>query len=128
MLVELGEHYGVIAGVDHHRHVGMVLGGGADHGGAADVDVFDASRKIGALRDRCFKRIKADDEEIDRPDAMRTHGRGVLLIIPHSQQAAVHFGVKRLHPTIHHFGETGQLGNVEYGKPSVRQRFAGAAG
>ena len=32
----------VIAGVHHHGDVRVVLGGGADHGGAADVDVLDS--------------------------------------------------------------------------------------
>ena len=32
----------VVGGVHHNRHVLVVLGGGADHGGAADVNVLNS--------------------------------------------------------------------------------------
>ncbi len=39
---EFREQRGVVAGIDQHRDVVVVLGGGADHGRAADIDVLDA--------------------------------------------------------------------------------------
>ena len=43
---ELGEHHRIVAGIDDDRDIGVILGGGADHGRAADVDVPRAGRKI----------------------------------------------------------------------------------
>ena len=128
VLPKLGQHDGVVRGIDHDRHVGMVLGRGADHGGTADVDVLDAGFEIGALGDGCFERIEADDEEIDRRDAVRTHGGGVIRVVADGEQAAMDLGMQRLHPAVHHFGEAGHLGDFEHGKAGVRQRLARAPG
>jgi hypothetical protein len=38
---QLGKEGGVVGGVNHHGHILMVLGGGTDHGRAANVDVLD---------------------------------------------------------------------------------------
>ena len=48
---ELGEHFLVVGGFDHHGDVGVVLGGGADHRRPADVDVLDAVVERGAFGD-----------------------------------------------------------------------------
>ena len=40
-LAQLGEHGLVVGGVDDDGGEGAVLGGGADHRGAADIDVLD---------------------------------------------------------------------------------------
>ncbi len=128
VLPELCQHDRIVAGIDHDRDVGVILGRGADHGRAADVDILDAGFEIGALRDRCLERIEADDEEIDRADAVRAHRGGVIRVVAHREQAAMHLGMQRLHPAVHHFGKAGQLGHVEDGKARVRQRFASAAG
>ena len=69
---KLGEQRGVVLGLDHHRDIGVVLGGGADHRRPADVDVLDAVVVAGALRDRRLERIEVDHQEIDRPDAVRS--------------------------------------------------------
>ncbi len=106
----------------------MVLGRRADHGGSADVDVLDAGVEVCAPRHCCFERIEADDEEIDRLDAVRAHCGIVMLIVPQGQQAAVHFGMQGLHSTVHHLRKAGQLGNVAHAEPSLGQRLASAAG
>ena len=118
----------IVAGIDHDRHVGVVLGGGADHGGAADVDVLDAGLEVGALRDRRLERIEVDDQEIDRPDAVCAHRRGVVLVVADREQAAMHLGMQRLHAAVHHLGKAGELGDVEHGEAGIGQRLAGAAG
>ena len=97
----------------------MVLGRRADHGGPADVDVLDAGVEVCALRHCCFERIQADDEEIDRLDAVRTHCGVMMLIVAQRQQAAVHLGMKGFHSTVHHLRKAGQLGNVEHAQPSL---------
>src|SRR6266849_4366446 len=39
---QLGDQVRVVFGSDDDGNVGVVLGGGPDHGGAADIDVLDA--------------------------------------------------------------------------------------
>ena len=62
---------GVVGRIDQHRHVGMVLGRGAQHRRPADVDVLDRF-VIGAVgpRDRRGERIEIDDQQVDRLDAV----------------------------------------------------------
>ena len=125
---EFGEHLFVVGGLDHDRHVGMVLGGGADHRRPADVDVLDAIVVGGAFGDGGLERIKVHHQEIDRLDAVLLHRRGVLLVGADAQQAAMHFRVQGLDPAIHHFRKTGQLGDVDHLEAGIFQRLGGAAG
>ena len=106
VLGELGEHGGVVGGLDHDRDVGVVLGGGADHRRAADVDVLDAVVESRALRDGRLERIEIDHQQIDRPDAVRVHRGGVLRVVADRQQAAMHLRVQRLDPAVHHLRES----------------------
>src|SRR5215510_7569847 len=55
VLPELCQHDRIVAGIDHDRHLGVILGGGADHGGTADVDILDAGFEIGALCHGCLE-------------------------------------------------------------------------
>jgi hypothetical protein len=45
---QLAQQLVVVGRVHHHGHVGMVLGGGTDHGGPADVDVLHRHLSAGA--------------------------------------------------------------------------------
>ncbi len=58
-------------GTGQDRDVGVVLGGRADQGRAADVDVFD---RVGEGRvgsgDRGLERIKVDDDQVDRQEPL----------------------------------------------------------
>jgi hypothetical protein len=128
MLAQFRQHGRIVTRIDDDRHVGVVLGRGADHGRAADVDVLDAGLEVGALGDGCFERIEADDEEVDGSNAVRAHRGGVIVIVAHGEQATVHLGMQRLHAAVHHFGKAGQLRDFEHRQPGVRQRLAGAAG
>ena len=106
----------------------MVLGGGADHGRSADVDVLDAFLERGALRDGRLERIEVHHQQIDRLDAVLLHRSGVLFVGADRQQPAMHFRMQRLDPAIHHFGEAGQLGDVDHLQPGIFQRLGRAAG
>ena len=128
MLPEFGQHHGVVARFDHHGDIGVVLGRGADHGGAADVDILDARLEIGVARDRRLERIEIDHEEIDRPDAVRAHGCGVIGIVADREQPAMDRGMQRLDPAVHHFRKAGEIGDVEHGQAGLRQRLARTAG
>ena len=128
MQSEFGQHLLVVGGLDHHGHVGVVLGGGADHGRPADVDVLDAILEGGAFGDGRLERIEVHHQEIDRLDAVLFHRRGVLFVGADRQQAAVHFRMQRLDAAVHHFGKAGQFGDVDHLQPGLFQRLGGAAG
>ena len=106
----------------------MVLRGCADHRRTADVDILDAVFVTGAFVDGRFERVEVDDEQVDRRDAMRLHRVGMFLVAADREQAAMHLGVQRLDPAVHHFGKPGQLGDVFDLQPGRRDRLRGAAG
>ena len=83
----------------------MVLGGGADHGRAADVDVLDAVVEGGAAATVCFERIEIDDQEIDGGDLVLLRLRHVLGVAAHSEQAAVNLGMQGLDAAVDDFGK-----------------------
>ena len=128
MLRHFAEHFFVVGRLHHHRDVGVVLGGGADHGRSADVDVLDAIVVGRAVGDGGLERVEVHHQQVDRLNAVLLHRLGVFGIGADRQQPAVHLRMQRLHPSVHHFRKAGELGNVGDGKPGVIQRLGGAAG
>src|SRR5690606_15861055 len=104
------EDAGVIAGVDHDGDVLVVLGGGANHGRAADIDVLDGVRQ-GAARPGHSggERVEVDRHQVDRVDAVFGHHRAVLVTA--TEDATVDLRVQGLHPAVHHFREAGVVGH-----------------
>jgi hypothetical protein len=72
-----------------------------------------APHKISAaLRHGGLEGVEVDHQEIDRPDAVRVDRRSVFLVVTDRQQPAMHLGMQRLDPAVHHLGKTGQLRDV----------------
>jgi hypothetical protein len=117
MPAELFQHRGVVVRVDEHGDIGMVLGGRADHGLPADIDILDARGKIRAARGRVLERIEVDDHHIDRTYPVRLQGFSVRGIAANREQPAVHRRMQGLDAAVHHLGEAGQLGNVDDCEP-----------
>jgi hypothetical protein len=90
----------------------VVFGSGADHGGAADIDVLHDRLKIGAARDGGLERIEIDHEQIDAFDPVRPHGMSVARLVAIPEKRAMDFRVQRLDPAIHDFREAGDVRNV----------------
>ncbi len=107
----------------------MVLGGGAQHRGAADVDLLDRLR-IGDLgpRDRLAKRIEVHGNEVDRRDAVLGEVGAVARMVAPRQQAAVHRGVQRLEAALHHLGHARDPVHGQDRNPRLPQRLGRAAG
>ena len=124
----LGEQARVVGDVDDHGDVGVVLGRGADHRRAADVDVLDHLVERRRATQRVLERIEIDDQQIDRRDAVGDHRRLVGGLAADRQQAAVDARMQRLQPAVHHLGKSGQLGDVDDLEAGLRQRRGGAAG
>ena len=114
------EHRGIVGGVGDDGDIGVVLGRGADHRRAADVDVLDDRRVVGAGAADLLERVEVDDDEIDRLDAVIVHRLGVLGVVAHAEQAAMHRRVQRLDAAVHDLGKAGELGDVA--APAGRRR------
>ena len=100
--LQLFEDEGVVVGVAHDRHAIVILGRGAQHAGAANVDVLDQLFEGHAgLGQRLLEGVQIHDHQVDGlgTDAFEI---GVVGTRP-SEQRAVHAGVQRLDSTIHHF-------------------------
>ena len=96
----------IVVRIDNYCYASMVLGRRADHRRAADIDVLDRGRVVRAAGDGRFEGVEIDDQEVDARDAMGLHRREMLGIVPQCQKPAMDLGVKRLHPSIHHFRKT----------------------
>jgi len=90
----------------------VVLGGAANQGRAADVDVLHARFEIGAARDRVLERVKIDDQKVDRCDVVHRHGQLVLLVVAPRQQPAMDHRVQGLDAAVHDLGEAGMVRNL----------------
>ena len=111
-----------------HSNVVKILGSGADHGRSADVDVFDQLLECHAgLRSGFFEGVEIHHDHIYRLDAMLGNGCDVRGILAPMQDAAVNFGMQRLHPAIEHFGEAGEIGNIFDGNAGIAQELSGAS-
>src|SRR5690625_2100774 len=101
----------------------MVLRGGTDHGGPADIDIFDAGLPIGAARDGLAEGIEVHGQEIDGADPEFLHGCSMALQIPAAKQSAVNLRVKSLHAPVEDLGKARMLGDVNYRQSDVPQHL-----
>ena len=97
------------AGAD--RDIGVVLGRRAGHGGAADIDIFDAVVEAGARLHRPFEGVEGAVEEINAGDAVGLRRLGMVRRLANVKQAAVHHRVQGLDPAVHHLGKAGEFGD-----------------
>ena len=120
MRVELRQERVIVRDVDDHEDVAVVLRRGADHRGAADVDILDHFVERRAAAQRVLERIEIDDEQVDRRDAVGDHRGQMRGIVADREQAAMHARMQGLQPPVHHLGKAGQ-------RPDVEDRDAGSA-
>ena len=128
MRADFVEHGGVVVRVDYDGDIGVVLGRGADHGRAADVDVLDAGGEIRAPRDRLLERVEIDGEQVDRRDAVRLHRLCVLRVVTHAEQTAMNQRMQRLHAPVHDLGKAGDITDIAHRDPRFAQQLRAAAG
>src|SRR5699024_6759998 len=95
--------------VDEHGDRGMVLGGGPDHRGPADVDLLDAGVVVGARGDGVGEGIEIDDDELECRDAELLDLLHVLGLAGVGEDAGVDPRVQGLDPALEALGEAGDL-------------------
>ena len=121
------EHLVVILGVDYHRDVLIILRRRPDHCRAADIDIFDTRREIGAAFERCLERIEIDADYIDCVDIQLFELRHMLGVGAHCKQARMHVGVQGFNSAVEAFGKARDIGYSDNFEPRLFQRLCRAA-
>ena len=126
---QLVEDPAVEVRLGHHRDEAVVLRRGADHGGAADVDLLDALVPRRALAgDGRLEGVEVDHHQVDRRDGVLVHGRGVLRVVADREQAAVDHRVEGLDPPVHHLREAGVVADLGDGDARLLEGAVRAPG
>ena len=123
-----GEDAFVVGGVGDNRDGGVVLGGAAEHGRTADVDVLDGvfKRAIG-LRDGGFEGVEVYDDEVDEFDAVLLGFIEMLMRIAAAEEAAMDLGVQGFHAAFHDLGEARVLADVRHRQAGIAEHLGRAA-
>ena len=118
----------VLVGAGQDGDVGVVLGGRADQGGPADVDVLDRlGQGCVGPRDGGLERIQVDDDQVDRQETLALERGQVVGIVAASQDSAVDLGVQGLDPAAENFGLAGVVGDFGDLETGGHERRPGAA-
>jgi hypothetical protein len=110
---QLVEHGEIVAGVDDHAHVGVVLGRRPHHRRPADVDGLD--RRLG------HERVEVAHHDVDGDDPLGLQVGQVVGLAPVGQDPAVEPGVQRLHPSAEHLRALRQTFDGDDGQAGVSQ-------
>ena len=103
----------VVAALHHDGHIFMVLGCGAHHGRAADINIFNRIFQRAAFAgDGLGERVEVNDNHVDGGNIVLLHNTVVLTAT--TQNTAVHFRMQGFDASIHHFRETGVIGHFGY--------------
>ena len=74
----------------------MVFGGGAHHGGAADIDLLNAGVKVGAGGNRVSEGVKVNHHQVNGGHLQFTQLSQVGVLAAVSQNTGVNLGVQGL--------------------------------
>ena len=94
----------------------MVLGGGADHRGAADVDVLDDLVLARPRGHRLPEGVEVDDDQIEGRHTEVLELGQVIRLARVREQAGVHHRVQGLHATLEALRKTGELLDARHGQ------------
>ncbi len=108
---EGGEGGGIVRGIGQYDHIRVIFGGRAEHGGAADIDVFDG----GAF----LKGVEIDADEVDGAQTHLGAGFHVGRVGAPLEDASVDFGMERFDAAIENFGVAGEGGYVDDGNARI---------
>ena len=116
---------GIVGDAGDDGDVFKVLGGGADHRRAADVDVFDEVAEGDAgLGGGLLEGVEVDDHHVDGLDAVGGDGGFVLGVAADVEQAAVDLGMEGLDAAVEHLRKAGEFADVLDGRPASRRARA----
>ncbi len=93
----------------------IVLRCRADHGRAANIDIFDRFLKRASLSGHSrLKRVEVDDDHIDGFDSVNLHLLYVSGMVPPAKQSPMDLWMEGFHAAIHHLRKTGLFGHIPH--------------
>ena len=105
-----------------------VFGGGAHHGRAADVNVFNrVFQRAACFGDGGGKGVEIDAHKVNIADAVFRHLRGVVAQIAPPEYAAVDFRVQGFDAAVQHFGKARVVRHFNHGDADIGKQLGGAA-
>ena len=99
----------VALGAGDHGDGRVVLGGGAQHGGATDIDLLDAGVEGGAGGDGVGEGVEVDDDQVDGGHPQGGQLVEVVGLAAVGEDAGVDGRVEGLDPPLEALGEAGDL-------------------
>ena len=123
-----GRHLAVGVGRGDHGHARVVLGSGAHHGGAADVDLLDAGVEGGAGGHGAGEGVEVDHHQVDGGHAQLLQLAHVLGLAAVGQDTGVDAGVEGLDAALQALGEVGDLLHGGHGDARSCNGGGGRAG
>ena len=127
VLLHFFQHQGIVGAVDHHGDIRVVLGCGAQHRRAANIDILDGHRQVTVFPcNRLLKRIKIDHDQVNRGDPVFGHDRIVDSAPP--ENTAVDLRMQCFDTPVHHFRETGVIRHLRHRHGCICQQPGCPAG
>ena len=109
----------VVAALHNDSYIFMVLGSGAHHGRAANINVlYCIFQRTAFAGDGLGEWIQVNNHHIDRSNVVLFHN-GIILAAT-TEDAAVDLRMQGLHASIHHFREAGVIGNFGHWQTFLR--------
>ena len=109
----------VVRRVHDHHYVWEVLRRRPDHGGPADIDVLQGIVETRPAAHGLDERVQVACHQIDGVDAVLLELGRVIGGVTTSQKATIHLGVQGLDSPVQYLRESGQVGHLRYGQPSL---------
>ena len=119
----------VVRRVGDHGDMRIIFCGGAHHGRAADVDIFNRimQREIGSGNGG-GERVQIDHHHIDRRHIRVLHGKYVAGIVAPTENAAVNFRMQGFDSPVEHFRKAGVIAHLGDSNAVIRKHLSRAAG
>ena len=108
--------------------VGVVLGRGAHHGRAADIDLLHALLRRGAAGGGLLERVQVGHEQLERGDLTLAELLAVRGLPHVGEQPGVHRRMEGLDPAVEALGKAGQVLHPGHRHARGTDRRRGAAG
>ena len=115
-------------GVGDHGDAGVVLGGGAYHGGPADVDLLDVGVEGGARANNDAEKVEVDHDEVDGGHAQLRDPAHVLGLAAVGEDPGMDGRVQGLDPALKALGEAGDVLHRSHRQARAGDGGGGGAG
>mmetsp|Transcript_10065 Transcript_10065/g.27390 ORF Transcript_10065/g.27390 Transcript_10065/m.27390 type:complete len:542 (+) Transcript_10065:2169-3794(+) len=110
LLRHLTQKVCVIARIDHHAHMRVVLGRRPNHRRTTNINILNpVGVRHARLCHRGAERVQVDHQHVNHRNVMGGSSRHMRLVVTTRQQATVHPRMQRLDPAVHHFRKPRQL-------------------